>query len=100
MSKLTLNTFNEMLFSAFKEQTPEKKKELLDMELQVLSGILTEKHYDLCDELIKIGYESELFTEINNLKSNGETLLEQLAEVEKQIAEVESRTGGEDQNDD
>lgn len=90
MAKLTLNTFNDLLFSAFKDQSLEKKKELLEIEIQVIAEILTPKLYDLCGELIEIGYNSDLFEEIGNIKSNGETLFEQLAEVEKQIAAEEA----------
>lgn len=87
MTKLNLDTFNDLLFSAFEELTPEKKKELLEMEFHILFDVFCGRLCDLCDELTEIGYTSDLFEEISNLRSNGEDLLEQIKDLEEQIAE-------------
>lgn len=87
MSNLNLETFNNILFGAFKEQTPEKKIELIEMELTIVADVMMDKVGTLLDELAESGYKSEVFTEITNIKNNTECLITELQELKAQIGE-------------
>lgn len=83
--KLDLNSFNDILFGAFKEQTSQNKKELLIHELKMANVILDNYTNDLLDELEERNYQSKLFTRIHNIKSNMEHLMEQIEEIDEEL---------------
>ena len=83
--KLDLNSFNDILFGAFKEQTPQKKKDLLIHELKMTNTILDNTINELLDELEEINYQSELFTRLHNIKSNMEHIMDQIYEIDKEL---------------
>lgn len=85
MAKLNLETFNEILFGALKDDSPEGKLEMIKAELQIVQNIMFDMIGDLLDELHDSGYQGETFLKIENLKSNTECLIEQMEELEKQI---------------
>lgn len=87
MEKLNLNTFNDILFSAFKDKSPESKLELLEKELGLIANLFYSKMAEMFDELEKNGYESDLFNEIKAIKANTEPLLEEVEELKKRIGE-------------
>lgn len=78
---LTLNSLNEVLVNALKDGTSEK--DLLEAELGIIADLVMTKTGELLDELDKNGYESELFTQIKNIKNNSEALINRLKELEE-----------------
>ena len=90
MAALTLDTFNEILFGALKDSSPKGRLELLENEIQMCAMLLTGKMAELCDELVEKGYESELFSEINGIKENTETLMKQADELRKEIEQMKA----------
>ena len=90
MNKLNLETFNDILFGALKDQSVEGQIKLLKAELNMIGDMLFSETSELLDELEQCGYESERFTRIKNIKSNSEGLLLKLEELEKKLKETES----------
>ena len=82
---LNLDTFNEILYGALKDQSPQGKLELLEAEFNMIAGLFMDKCGDLLDELNEKGYESDLFTQIKNIKANSEGLLEEYEYLQEQI---------------
>ena len=87
MNKLNLETFNDILFEALKDQSVEGQIKLLKAELNMIGDILFSKTAELLDELEQCGYESERFTRIKNIKNNTEGLLLKLEGLEKKLKE-------------
>ena len=85
MNKLNLETFNDILFEALKDQGIEGQIKLLKSELNMIADMLFSETAELLDELEQCGYESERFTRIKNIKG----LLLELKGLEKQL-----KTGG------
>ena len=85
MNKLNLETFNDILFGALKDQSVERQIKLLKSELNMIGDTLFSETAELLDELEQGGYESERFTRIKNIKSNSEGLLLKLEGLEKQL---------------
>jgi len=79
--KLDMNSFNDILFGALKEQTPETKIKMLHLELDMAQAVLIEEMFNLMDELVEKNYQSEQFTKINNIKDNMEILIDQISEL-------------------
>ena len=91
MNKLNLETFNDILFGALKDQSVEGQIKLLKAELNMIGDMLFSETAELLDELEQCGYESERFTRIKNIKSNSEGLLLKLEELEKNKNSEKSR---------
>ena len=85
MNKLNLETFNDILFGALKDQGIEGQIELLKSELNMIGDMLFSETAELLDELEQYGYESERFTRIKNINSNSEGLLLKLKGLEKKL---------------
>ena len=85
MNKLNLETFNDILFGALKDQNVEGQIKLLKAELNMIGDMLFSETAELLDELEQYGYESERFTRIKNIKSNSEDLLLKLKGLEKKL---------------
>lgn len=79
MSTLNIDTFNEILLKAAKDE--ESKRKIIEAELHMAAEILHSETFALLDELAEIGYESEQFQKIQNIKSNCERLLEMLGDL-------------------
>ena len=93
MNKLNLETFNDILFGALKDQSVEGQIKLLKAELNMIGDMLFSETAELLDELEQCGYESERFTRIKNIKSNSEGLLLKLEGLEKKL-----KAGGKNDN--
>ena len=89
MNKLNLETFNDILFGALKDQGVEGQIKMLKAELNMIGDMLFSETAELLDELEKCGYESERFTRIKNIKSNTEGLLLKLEGLEKKLKEMQ-----------
>lgn len=85
MATLNLESFNEILFGALKDESPQGKIELLKGELELCSQIFCEKAAQVLDELEETGYDSKLFRELNNIKGASEKIIKQLEELEAQL---------------
>ena len=85
MNKLNLETFNDILFGALKDQSVEGQIKLLKAELNMIGDMLFSETAELLDELEQCGYESERFTRIKNIKSNSEGLLLKLEGLEQKL---------------
>ena len=85
MNKLNLETFNDILFGALKDQSVEGQIKLLKAELNMVVDMLFSETAELLDELEQCGYESERFTHIKNIKSNSESLLLKLKGLEEKL---------------
>lgn len=83
MSKLNINSFNQILLAAAPDV--ESKIGILRAELEMVQAIFIEKVGELLDELDANGYESEKFQEIRNVKNNTEHIFTMLDKLEKQI---------------
>ena len=92
MNKLNLETFNDILFGALKDQSLEGQIKLLKAELNMIGDMLFSEMAELLDELEQCGYESERFTRIKNITSNSEGLLLKLEGLEKKLKEMESES--------
>ena len=90
MNKLNLETLNDILFGALKDQSLEGQIKLLKAELNMIGDMLFSETAELLDELEQCGYESERFTRIKNIKNNSEGLLLKLEGLEKKLKETES----------
>lgn len=89
--QLNLETFNEILFGAFKEQTPENKYELLMVELQ--SGMMTkiEVMEDVIRDLNNGKPYHQNLEKVNNVNSNLDALAKQIDELIKAYPEVKKK---------
>ena len=81
MSKLNLDSFNEILFGALKDNSTEGKIKMLEAELGMVANIFYSEVAVLLDELEQTNYQSDQFQKILNIKSNSESLLEQLEQL-------------------
>lgn len=80
MSKLNLETFNNILVGAMKEGYTEA--DLIKAELNCIGNILFDECAKLLDELESKHYDSEIFRRIKNIKNNSEGLVLKLMELE------------------
>lgn len=85
--QLNIDSFNELLFSALKDQSPQGRLDLLEKEIEMCALEFCNHMACLCDELVDKGYESELFSQVKNIKTNSEKLMEQADELRRQIEE-------------
>ena len=80
MSKtLNLDTFNEILFRALKEDA--KKEELLQMEVEMAYSVKIQKMEELVECLNQGKPYHEILKQVNNIDMNCDYLMEQLEEV-------------------
>lgn len=80
MSKtLNLDTFNEILFGALKENT--KKEELLQMEVEMAYGLKIQKMEELVECLNQGKPYHEILQQVNNIDGSCDYLMKQLEEV-------------------
>ena len=79
MSTFNLDTFNEILLKAAKDE--ESKIKILEAELEMTADIFYSEVAILLDELEKNGYKSEQFQKIINIKNNTEGLLVMVEEL-------------------
>ena len=79
MSTLNIDTFNDILLKAAKDE--ESKIKILETELEITSNIYYSEVAVLLDELEQTGYKSEQFQKIQNIKDNAVRLIEMLEEL-------------------
>jgi len=79
---LNLDSFNALIFGAMDGSTPEKKIELLTLEVEAARSLITEKCCDLLDELEEAEYDSKLFSQIKTIVDNTNHLIRQIKKLE------------------
>lgn len=79
MSTLNIDTFNDILLKAAKDE--ESKVKILEAELEMTSNIYYSEVAVLLDELEQTGYKSEQFQMVQNIKNNAVRLIERLEEL-------------------
>lgn len=83
MSKLTIEAFNEILFSAFKDehQTPQGMLELLSMEIQAAYGMKIEQMEKVIDDLNNGRPYHQNLQLVNNIDSNIDSLAQKVDKI-------------------
>lgn len=85
---LNLDSFNEILFGAFKDQSPKAKAEFLAVEIQTAYSMKIVQ----MEELVKALNEGRSYHEelklVNNIDGNLDTLAAQLEELEMEHPEI------------
>ena len=92
---LNIDSFNDILFAAFKEQSPKAKAELLIMEIQTAYALKIQ-HMENVIEALNEGrpYHQELEL-VNNIDRNLDHMGAQLEELKKAHPEIlEAKEGG------
>ena len=84
MSTLNIDTFNEILLKAAKDE--ESKIKILEAELEMTADIFMSEVSILLDELEKNGYKSEQFQKIIYIKDNTESLFVMLEELKSKVS--------------
>lgn len=79
MSTLNIDTFNDILLKAAKDE--ESKVKILEAELEMTSNIYYSEVAVLLDELEQTGYKSEQFQKVQNIKNNAVRLIVMLEEL-------------------
>lgn len=87
MNTLNIDTFNEILLQASKDE--ESKVKILEAELAMVADIFYSEIAILLDELVDNGYKSEQFQKILNIKNNSERLLEMYEELQSKVESEE-----------
>ena len=80
MNTLNIDTFNDILLKAAKDE--ESKIKIIEAELEMIANIFYPEVAVLLDELEQTGYKSEQFQKIQNIKDNSERLIEMLEELQ------------------
>lgn len=80
MNTLNIDTFNEILLKAAKDE--ESKIKIIEAELEMAANIFYSEVAVLLDELKQMGYKSEQFQKIQNIKDNSERMLEMLEKLQ------------------
>ena len=90
MSKLTIDKFNEILFSAFKDehQTPQGMLELLGMEIQTAYGLKIEQMEKVIDDLNHGRPYHQNLQLVNNIDSNLDSLAKKVDEIYEKHPEL------------
>lgn len=86
--KMDLETFNEILFSAFKEQSPKSLHDLYVMELNTAYGIKIQCMEKVINDLNEGLPYHENLQEVNNVDSNLDRLHEKIVQLEKEHPEI------------
>lgn len=89
--QLNLDTFNEILFGAFKEQTPENMLELLTVELQSAMGMKIMAMEDVIRDLNEGKPYHQNLKKVNNIDSNLDALGEKIDRLIKQHPELKKK---------
>lgn len=80
MNTLNIDTFNDILLQAAKDE--ESKIKIIEAELKMTANIFYSEVAVLLDELEQSGYKSEQFRKIQNIKDNTERLFEILEKLQ------------------
>jgi len=91
---LNLDTFNEILFGVFKEQTPKKKLELLRMELAFAMRAKIEAMEAVIRDLNegRVAECNQDLAKVNNIDSNLKALGKQINELIVEHPELEAKS--------
>lgn len=82
--KLNLNTFNKLLFSAFKDQSPEALLKLYAIELKSAYALKIQAMEEVIDDLNNNKPYGIDLQKVNNIDSNLDFLQEQMEKLEKE----------------
>lgn len=89
--ELNIDTFNEILFSAFKEQTPENMADLLMHEISFAYGIKVQKMEELIKRINdKLPYH-DVLQEVNNIDASLDQLNDKLTTFIKEHPELKEK---------
>lgn len=95
--KLTLDSFNDILFEAFKDQSPKSKKKLLVMEINFGYSSKVIEMENLVDALNKGIPYHKILENVNKIDINLEHLSKNVQELEEKYPELkESIDDGDD----
>ncbi len=94
--QLNLDTFNEILISAFKDQGPKSIHELYRLELDMAYSTKVEKMENLVEALNNGRPYHKILQEVNNVDSNCDALLKKLQELEEAHPELKEQEEGEE----
>lgn len=86
--KMDLETFNEILASAFKEQSPKVLHDLYVMELDTAYGIKIQYMEKVINDLNEGLPYNENLQKVNNVDSNLDRLHEKIVQLEKEHPET------------
>ena len=86
--KLDIDTFNEVLFSAFKEQTPKALHELYIMELQTAYSIKIQCMEKVIDDLNEGKPYFDDLQKVNNVDHNCDVLNKKIKALEEENPEL------------
>lgn len=86
--KMDLETFNEILFSAFKEQSTKALHDLYVMELDMAYGIKIQYMEKVINDLNEGLPYNENLQKVNNVDSNLDRLHEKIVQLEKEHPEI------------
>lgn len=86
--KMDLETFNEILFSAFKEQSPKALHDIYVMELNTVYGIKIQYMEKVINDLNEGLPYNENLQKVNNVDSNLDRLHEKIVQLEKEHPET------------
>ena len=86
--KMDLETFNEILFSAFKEQSQKALHDLYVMELNTAYGIKIQCMEKVINDLNEGLPYHENLQEVNNVDSNLDRLHGKIVQLEKEHPEI------------
>ena len=95
--KLNLETFNNLLFSAFKDQSPEALLRLYAMELESAYALKIQAMEQVIDDLNNNKPYGIDLQKVNNIDSNLDYLQEKMETLEKenpQLREIQNETNG------
>ena len=83
MSKLTIDKFNEILFSAFKDehQTPQGMLDLLSVEIQAAYGMKIDQMEKVIDDLNNGRPYHQNLQLVNNIDSNLDSMCQQVEKI-------------------
>ena len=100
MGKLNLDTFNEILFSAFKDehQNPQGMLELLSMEIQAAYGMKIDQMEKVIDDLNNGRPYHENLRLVNNIDSNIDSLVEKVDKIYEEHPELRKEEKDDDGN--
>lgn len=89
--QLNLDTFNEILFGAFKEQTPAAMLELLTVELQSAMMMKITAMEDVIRDLNKGKPYHQNLRKVNNIDSNLDSLGEKIEKLIEEHPELKKK---------
>jgi hypothetical protein len=98
MAKLNLDTFNEILFSAFKEQSPQNMLELLSVEIQSAYAMKIDQMEKVIADLNNGRPYHQNLQLVNNIDSNLDSLAEKVDKIYEEHPELRKEEEDDDRD--